>query len=238
MLWSGSTRYHDWRALDRETPRRMLARIREAGLIGPVDWFAEAPDEERRDVEHDDGTLAALLGREPPQATSHGFSAGGARPAPWEIHLLLAPYMEAEGEVRGYNMLNVRFSAAHFAGVDDSDALIDAFRSVHTAAETEVAFLHPHVRWTELSDPLTGAYGDPLTLGPLFRGVVWATFLGPRHLELFDIDRLNDLPAAEVEWTEGGGLFIRASADLRDATDPDVERTMFRLSERLRRARR
>lgn len=236
LHWLGSTRYHDWRASQRATPRRLLAGLQEACLIGPVEWFAASPSNRRRVAKRSAGTLGALLDHEPPTRSSHGFDAGGSIPAPWELGMLLAPYDEDDSQVRGYNILNLRFSSATFGGVKGSEAIVHAFRALHTSAETEVAYIHPRAHFVELSDPLSGAYGVPLTFGPMFRGVVWANYLGPRHLELFDLDRLRKVEAYQVEWTADGGLFLQATADVSEASSPSVERELVRLTEQFRSA--
>ena len=234
LRWLASTRFHDWRAGQRATPRRLIAGLQEANLIGPVEWSAAAPRNRRRLAKRGEDRLKALLDHEPPERSSHGFDAGGAVPAPWELSMLLAPFDEAEGQVRGYNLMNLRFSSAPFSGTDGSEALVRAFRALHTSAQTEVACVHPRAHLQQLSDPLTGLYGVPLTFGPMFSGVVWLNFLGPRHLELFDLDRLRKVEAHQVEWTADGGLFLRATAKVGEADSPAVERELVRLTEQFR----
>ncbi len=230
LHWSGATRYHDWFAKPRIAPRRMLSQAQQAGLIGSVDWVAVGPDDKREEVEHDESVLESLLDRSVRRGLSYRCAAGGAKPLPWQMNLLLFPFQKSLGQVRGYNILNLWFDAEAFPGPDGSDALAQAFQTIHTPDDTEFAFIHPYERWSELSDALGGRYGDPVTIGPMFSGVYWAIFLGREHLALFDGSRLRDLQSYKVAWTGDDGLFIRVSRDIADATSTAVEEEMFRLT--------
>jgi len=239
LHWSGATRWHDWFGGARDVPLRMIEGLRRAGVVGEVQWAEVAPDDVREPVPQGDagGALERLVRAGRKGARSHHFTAGGDRPHAWELTVLLARYLEDRGQVQGYNMLNATFAADPFAGARGSDALLQAFRALHTPDDTEFAMIHPAERWSELSDTLTGAYGDPLTLGPMFRGVGWATFLGPGQLAFFDLDALQELSAHEVRWTgRRDGLFLRVCEDVVDATTPAVEAEMFRLTARFRAA--
>jgi hypothetical protein len=235
LHWRGTTRYHDW--FDRTIPRRMLERARALNLIGDVEWFSVGPDDVRQEIGRDDGVLDRLLDHKPKRGASHRFSAGGSRPHPWEMALLLMPYLAGE-RVQGYNTLNLWFPAEAFPGTAGSDALVRALREIHTQEDTEFAFIHPYERWSQLTDTLAGPYGRPLTIAPMFAGVFWATFLGRGHLADFDVDKLRDLQAYELQWLGENGLFLRVCADVRDAVTADVEQQMLRLTETFRRARR
>jgi hypothetical protein len=108
---------------------------------------------------------------------------------------------------------------------------------MHGPENSEAAFIHPYERWVRLTDVLaSGPYGDPLTLGPMFRGVMWANFLGPGHLAFFDVEKLRRLEAHQIEWLGDEGVFIRVCADVREAATPEVEAEMVRLTEAMRRA--
>jgi hypothetical protein len=237
LYWGGITRFHNWFDRRRTVPHRMLSQAQQAGLIGSVDWVAVGPDDERKDVEHKGDTLKRLLNHRPKRGESYRIAAGGARPTPWQMTLGLDHFKKSEGQVKGYNILNIWFEAEPWAGPDRSDALVQTFRAIHTPDDTEVAFIHPYDRWSELSDTLNGRYGEPVTFGPFFSGVYWANFLGRGHLALFDLSRLRDLQIYEVEWTGEDGLFIRVCRDVSDATNPTVEEKMFHLTERFRAAR-
>lgn len=237
LFWSGSSRFHDWSADGRAPARRLLERAREAGLIGPVEWYAAAPDDERRDVKKDDGVLERLLARPDPPRRTYGINAGGSAPAPWELAMQLPRWIEEDRQAQGINLFNLWFDDHRFAGAAGSDALCRAFRSVHGPENTEAALLHPYESWVKLTDVvMDGAYGDPLTLGPMFQGVMWANFLGPGHLAFFDVRELERLKAHQVEWIGEEGLFIRVCEDVRDAATPEVEKEMIRLTEAMRRA--
>jgi hypothetical protein len=234
LHWSGATRFHDWRARRCAIPRRMLRLARESNVIGALDWVAAGHDGERQQVDDDQGVLEGLLDRRIAAAGSHPVEAGGEHPFPWQMSLLLFPYQASTGQVAGYNILNLWFDARAFGGAGGSDALMRAFRGIHTPGDTEFAFIHPYRRWQELTDVFDGPYGDPLTIGPMFSGVTWATFLGTRHLDFFRVPELADLDAYELQWLGRDGLVIRVSPDVAEATSATVEEQMLRLTDRFR----
>jgi hypothetical protein len=236
LYWRGITRYHDWFDKRRTIPRRMLSQVQQAGLIGAVDWIAAGPDDEHQDVEHKEDTLRRLLDHRPGHGESYRIAAGGSRPSPWHMTLGLFPFDKSQGQVQGYNILNLWLEADSWAGPERSDELVRMFCAIHTPDDTEYAFIHPYKRWSELSDTLRGHYGDPVTAGPFLSGIYWANFLGRGHLALFDLSRLRDLHNHQVEWTGDDGLFIRVCRDVANATSPAVEEEMFRLTKHFRAA--
>jgi len=216
----------------------MLAQAQQAGLIGQVDWTSVGPKDERQNVESKDYALDQLLDHRPGRGELYRIAAGGLRPSLWEMRLALFPFERSEGQVKGYNILNLWFEAEPWFGAERSDALAHIFRSIHSPYNTEVGFIHPYERWSKLSDTLRGPYGEPVTAGPFFSGVYWCNFLGHGHLALFDLSRLRDVKTYQVEWIGDEGLFIRVCRDLAEATTPAVEEEMFRLTERFKAARR
>jgi hypothetical protein len=203
--------------------------VQQVGLIGSVDWVSVGHDGERERIEDKEFILGDLLDRRVKRGESFIIDAGGAKPFPWNMNLLLFPFQKTLGQVRGYNILNLWFDAEAFLGSEGSDKLVHAFRAIHTPDNTEFAFIHPYKRWSELSD-LGGPYEDPVTIGPMFSGVYWTIFLGRDHLSFFDLNRLRDLQSYQVEWTGDNGLFVRVSRDIADATDRALEEEMFRLT--------
>lgn len=237
LFCGGASRFHDWSADGRAAARRILERARDARLIGPVQWYAAAPEDERREVPRDDGVLEGLLDRPDPPRRTYGINAGGSRPAPWELAMQLPRWIEEDRQAQGINLIKLWLDDDEFRGVSGSDALIRAFRAIHGPENTEAAFIHPYESWVKLTDVvMDGAYGDPLTLGPMFPGVMWASFLGRGHLAFFDVTKLRQLEAHQIEWIGEDGLFIRVCADVRDAAKPEVEREMLRLTSAMRRA--
>jgi len=236
ILWRGITSYHDWFDQQRTIPRRILSELQQAGLIGSVDWVATGPDDKHRAVERESDALERLLDHRPRRGALYRIAAGGDSPTPWNMTLGLFPFNKPEGRVEGYNILNLWFEAEPWVGPERSDVLVQLFRSIHTPADTEAAFIHPYHRRSELSDTLSGHYAKAVTSRPFFSGVYWANFLGREHLALFDLSKLRDLEAYQVEWTGEDGLFIRVCRDIADATRPEVEAEMFRLTDRFKAA--
>lgn len=235
LFWSGSSRTHDWSADGRASARRMIQSMRAAGIIGQVEWYAAAPDDERRDITRDDGILERLLAAPAPPRRIYGFHVGGSLPHPWELAMQLPAWDEEEVAAEAINALKLWLEDDGFQGKAGSEALARAFRTIHGAENTEAAFIHPFESWVQLSDALDGAYADPLTLGPMFHGVMWVNFLGGRHLEFFDVKALKRLDAYQIEWMDDG-LFMRVCEDLREAGTPAVEAKMVELTEVIRRA--
>lgn len=236
LFWSGSSRVHDWSAEGRVMARRMVDGLRAAELIGEVEWYAAAPDDERRDVASDDGVLDRLLAAPAPRRRIYRFQAGGSRPQSWELGMQLPAWDAAEGAAEAINTLKLWFDDDRFRGPAGSEALVRAFRTIHGAGDTEAAYVHPFASWLELTDALDGAYAQPLTLGPMFHGVMWINFLGGRHLEFFDVPALRRLDAYRVEWMGDDGLFLRGCDDVRAAATPAVVAELIQLTGALRRA--
>ena len=236
LFWSGSSRAHDWSAEGRTMARRMVEGLRAAGLVGEVEWYAAAPDDQRRDVTSDDGVLERLLAAPAPPRRIYRFQTGGSRPHPWEMGMQLPAWDEEEGTAKAINTLKLWLEDDRFQGESGSEALVRAFRTIHDPDNTEAAYVHPHESWMKLSDALDEAYAHPLTLGPMFHGVMWVNFLGGRHLELFDVETLKRLDAYQIEWVGDDGLFIRVCEDVHEAATLAVEAEMIHLTEVLRRA--
>lgn len=238
LHWTASTRYHDWFDKRRTIPRRMLSHAQQAGLIGKIDWIAVGPDDLRRKVVPHEKSLDELLDHQPRRGELYRIAAGGNAPFHWRMTMGLFPFDMTRTQVQGYNILNLWISQEPFNGSGGSDKIAQIFRKMHTAEDTEYAAVHPYQRWSELREVLNGAYGDPLTIGPMFQGVYWMNFLGRGHLEFFDLSRLRDVKAYQVEWLNDDTLFIRVCRDVADAARRGVEAEMFRLTDQFRAARR
>jgi hypothetical protein len=238
LHWSGSTRYHNWFDKNRTIPRKMISLAQQSGLIGLVDWISVGPEDTHKNIEHSQDALERLLDHRPKRGGIYRIAAGGSEPLLWQMTMGLFPYRKSLSQVQGYNILNLWFDSQHFEGPGNSDNLVRIFRAIHTPEDTEFGFIHPYPRWSELTDTLSGPYGKPVTLGPMFSGVFWVNFLGSAHLNYFDRSRLCDLNTYQVEWVDDKALFFRVSQDIKDAMTPMVERDMFRITEIFRTAMR
>ena len=228
LLSRGVTRFHDWYDKRRTIPHRMVEQARQAGLIGSVDWISVGPKDERQTVKN--YTLDKLIDHRPLRGELYRIAAGGSEPSPWEMRLALFPFDKSLNQVKGFNILSLWFEAEPWFGPERSDALTKLFRTIHTADNTEVGFIHPYERWSELTDTLRGPYGEPVTAAPLFTGIFWVNFLGAGHLSLFKLEQLRDLQTYQVEWENEQGLFIRVCQDVAESTSPAIEEEMFRLT--------
>jgi hypothetical protein len=180
-------------------------------------------------------TVERLLAGKAKRGQSYGFEVGGDRPAPWQLSMLLDRWNKSRAQLDGYNTFGVWFESGPFEGIAGSDRLVTAFRTAHTAQNTEFASIHPYVRKSELRD-LSGRYSRSLTLGPMFAGVYWANFLGAQHLAFFDVAKLRSLSAYRFELVPDTSLFVQVSQDIAQATSPEVETEMFRLTDAFRAA--
>jgi hypothetical protein len=130
-------------------------------------------------------------------------------------------------------MLNLEFDMPDEVGPEYSADLIEMFKGVHSPDDTEFACIHPYVRLLQLA---AVGYAPPLVFAPMFAGVYWANFLGPGHLDKFDVERLRGLSAYLVEFVGDEGLFLVASPRVDEATGEQAEREMRRLTDEFRRA--
>ena len=148
----------------------------------------------------------------------------------WEIYANVYPFDEESGWVDGMNNFFLTFDRSR---ATDSKALAEAFFETSAPGDVEYAMIHPWDHWSALS---SGPYDVPVTVNIQFRGVSWATFLGPGHLDEFDRSKLKDLEAHEVNWVDDKGLFVLAVPDLADADKKETEPLLEGLTERFRKA--
>jgi hypothetical protein len=234
LLWRAATSFHDW--LDRALPERLMRAAVARQLVGPTDWIEvgiQAGGWREARIEPED--LAAELFR---LATAQpdgqlAFSAGGTAPRYWNLHVRLEPCDPETKQVEGYSMINLEFDRPAVVDADYSAGLIEMFKSMHAPDNTEFACIHPYRRLIELAG---GGFAPPLLWGPMFAGVYWANFIGPGHLDRFDLERLRGLSAYLVEFVGDEGFFLVVSPRVDEATSEQTEREMQRLTEEFRRA--
>jgi hypothetical protein len=233
LQWRALTRFHDWSLNDRAQLRSLVEQARQLGVLGEISWYTDPKDE--RLPAGPEVSLERLLAGKAKRHRSWGFEVGGEHPRPWQLSVLLARWNEPLSQLYGYNSFGLWFESEPFEGETGSERLISAFRHMHTAQNTEFAFIHPNQRESELTD-VSGPYSAPLTLGPMFAGVFWANFLGPRHLTFFDEAKLRSLSAYRFEHVPQTSLFVQVSPDVAQATSDEVEAEMLRLTEAFRAA--
>ena len=231
MIWKANSSRHDWRG--GEPLRRLVSVAAHLGLIGRAQRVEpELPAKERLLAARPGDELAsALLAASADQGRVAELTVAGGDPAPWELFWNVYPFDREEGWVDGLNTLWLTFDRSHVPGRRDSDALLDGFFAAHTPEETEYAVIHPYDHWSDFADR---CYEDPVTINLTFKGVFWANFLGPGHIEEFDPIRLRDLDAREVRWLDHKGLFVVATPDLASADAPSSEPVLLRLTENFR----
>lgn len=234
LLWRSATRFENWR--DRSFPVRLLRECAAHGVIGRAAWIDVGITGDRTAVEIGSDQLPTRVFEALPATTgSLQVSVGGRDPHGWVVDIALDPFNPDAGRVAGYNIITVTLAAAAFADDARCDALVRTFRSVNEGGQGEFAFLHPHDRYYQLtSDP----YRRPLVFTPMFEGVLWCTYLGPRHLAEFDVGRLGGLVGHTVDRRGDEALFLQVTRHWRDAELPDVEAEMQRMTEVFRSAKR
>lgn len=245
LHWTGSTRFHDWYKNDKQIPRQMFSAAHKLGLIGEIEWVAFGPKDQQiliqqyrsRSDEKDQDVLLRLLDHEPPGNALFRIALGGASPFKWKVTLGLFPFDQQTQTVAGYNIINFWFDSELFGGKDGADRLFDGFTSLHNKTNSEFASIHHYQRWNELTDPLDGEYQDPLTISPMFTGIMWANFLDQNHLQYFNVEQLRDLKSDFLVWRDDE-LIIRICEHPSDAIQPEIEKEMVRLTEIFRQSRR
>lgn len=224
VLWKANTTRHDW--CDGGPLRSVVAAAARLGVIGRADSDPFAS------ISAGDALADAILAVAATQGRTAEVNVTGSDPAPWELFWNVYPFDTGRGWVDGFNTLWLTFDRSV---IRDSDALLDAFFTAHTPDDTEYAVLHPYDHWSDFADL---HYRIPVTINLTFRGVFWANFLGPGHVEEFDRARLRDLDAHEVRWIDERGLFVVATPDLVSADAPQSEPILLRLTQRFRKAHR
>jgi hypothetical protein len=152
---------------------------------------------------------------------------------PFEITIVVPPFDHERGRTDGYSLMSIEFEASHFADASGSTRLIDEFAAIHSADDTESAFIHLRDDSYQL---MYGAYRNPVTYSPMFDGIHWANFLGPGQFEQFDQEKIDAMGAWMTRRVDRG-IFIVTGPELGQAAEPASHEEMFRLTEIFRNAR-
>src|SRR6185369_5661118 len=231
VLWKANASRSDWQ--DGEPLRRLAAAAARLGLVGRPRHIDPPPKDPRKieNAKPGDELADAILAAARSQGRTAELTLSCDDPAPWELFWYVHPFDRKEGWVDGLNTHWLTFDRSRVPNRRASDALLEAFFAVHSAADTEYAVLHPYAHWSRFDDQ---HYQVPVTINLMFRGVFWANFLGPGHIEEFDAAHLKDLDAHEVRWLDHKGLFVIATPDLAAADAPASEPVLLRLTQRFR----
>jgi hypothetical protein len=235
ILWRSNSSRHDWRG---GAPLlRLLTEAARLGLVGRAEHVEGRSRFDKVDID-----IATLRSAQPGEALAKAILAlpptrkdiveitvRGNDSVPWELFWNVYP-MDADGTVDGLNTLWLTFDRSR---ARDSDALREAFFRACAIADTEYAMIHPYDHWSDFAD---AHYQDPVTINLQFKGVFWANFLGPGHLDQFDPAQLQELDAHEVRRIGEQGLFVLATPDLATADASDAEAVLLRLTEEFRQA--
>ena len=233
VLWKANASRSDWQ--DGEPLRRLVGAAARLGLLGRPQRIDPEPEDpgKLRSAEPGGELADAILAAGRAQGRVAELTLAGDDPAPWELFWNVYPFDREEGWVDGMNTLWFTFDRSRIPGRRESDALLAGFHEAHSPTDTEYAVLHPYEHWVRFDDQ---HYTVPVTISLMFRGVFWANFFGPGHIEELDAARLKDLDAHEVKWLDGKGLFVVATPDLASADAPSSEPILLRLTERFRAA--
>lgn len=234
ILWSSATRFHDW--WDCKFPSDLLKQAKSAKIIGSVEWVKQGwgRTSKLKPIQGVESIDSYLLEIFPKSEKPLILEAGGTQPQSWKLSLYIPPFNQQEQRVDGYGLIKIIFEGASFQAPEPSSTLLETFLATHTPDNTEFAFIHPYLHWSQLED---GNYNFPVTFRPMFAGVYWANYLGLGHIELFDKQKLNSLSAYHVQWMDDRGLFLVVTPNLVDVTTPTIEEEMLKLTEEFRRAR-
>lgn len=229
--WNCATRYHDWFGASLAVPKMMINQFYDAGLIGKLEWVELGIHNKRATVDSAAQMLTDFLDFKPKRNDLYRVAAGGHEPFKWKLTIGLFPFDKSLKMVKGYNIFNLWFEKQAFSIPSQSESLFTLFKKVNLIQNTEFAFIHPYHRWIELIDPFYGYYKEPVTFIPMFSGVPWAAFFGPDHLKYFDLSKLKEIEAYQIEWVNSSGLYIRVSPNIADAVTEPVEKKMIQLTE-------
>lgn len=231
VLWKANASRSDWQ--DGEPLRRLVGAAARLGLIGRPTRIQPEPEDPEGllSARPGDELAEAILAAAASQGRVAELTLAGDDPAPWELFWNVYPFDREEGWVDGLNTLWLTFDRSRVPNRSESDALLKAFFAVQTADDTEYAVLHPYAHWSDFADR---HYDVPVTINLTFRGVFWANFLGPGHIEEFDATRLKNLNAYEVRWLDSNGLFVVATPDLASADAPTSEPVLLSLTQHFR----
>lgn len=231
ILWRSNTGWHDWRY---GAPLyRLLAEATRLGLIGRANRVepAKADPAPLLLAQSGEELAKAILAMPPTRRDITEILVAGSDPAPWELYWNVYPFDAESGELDGFNTLWLTFDRSRVSDREASEALREAFMTACSATDTEYAMIHPYTHWSDFADKY---YEVPVTINLQFKGVFWANFLGPGHLNEFDRAKLADLDAHQARWVDGNGLFVIATPDLASADAPDSEGELLRLTQRFR----
>lgn len=231
ILWKANTSFHDWN--DGQLLRTLLERTTDMGLSGPVTWLTPGIRGTTHKIKLQ--RAAELLDHLPeplPDEPPHRYlEAGGEQPQPWSVKISVAPFDEKEEKPQSMSSVWLFFDRQAISTPSRSQELFQAFCSIHGPDNTEYALIHPYQHWLDFADRY---YQLPVTIGPMFKGMFWANFWGPGHLNEFDLAKLHGISAYEMLWVDNSGLFLRVAESIDEVEQPATEAELIRLTERFR----
>lgn len=226
VLWRAASGQHN--LYDGELLSRTLSGAEHLGLVGRIAWVdLDNAGVIGLQVDEPASTYLSALLRDAEQTTQDGLyclRAGGTAPH-WYLSAVVMPYDTAHEWVSGFSSIALFLSGELLDSTISSDELLRAFEAVHTPENTEYALIHPSAHYDELSD---GPYHDPVTIGPMFRGVFWANYLGPGHIERFE--KPHDIDLAYVWRQNNKGLGFSLGFPLSEVESVEAVKEAKRLT--------
>jgi hypothetical protein len=233
ITWKGASGVHDWS--DGRLFTGVVERAGDLGLVGPATWVQVGweGDPEKHRIESPNQLVPSFLSSAATGDEMAFWKAGGEAPVPWSVTMVVCPFDDSIQGVRGLNVISLDFDRSLVATPRRSRELTDAFTSVHTPEDTEYAFVHPTDHFERFGSE---HYEVPVTIGPMFRGVLWANFFGPGHLDQFDWEEVAELSAYWTKWVDRRGLFLLTTPDVNRVEEPASEAELLRLTKLFRAA--
>jgi len=226
VLWRAVSGQHN--LYDGELLSSMLGHAEHLGLVGGISWVdIDNTGVTGLRVDESASIYLSTLLRNADQTAQDGLyclRAGGTAPH-WYLSTVIMPYDAANKWVSGFSSIALFLPGELLDSVVSNDELLQVFEAVHTPENTEYALIHPSAHYDELSD---GPYDDPVTIGPMFRGVFWANYLGPGHIELFE--KLDDINLAYAWWQNTKGLGFSLGFALSDVESVEAVKEAKRLT--------
>lgn len=201
LIWCATAYGSDWRTSD--FPGRFLRTAAELGLVARIETVRVGAEGDPIEPPDSVTALSQVLWELPRQdLTAKGSGEGG----PWSVSARFSA--EDPSGPRGRLFLTAHLPER---GGEADAALLAAFRRIHTAADTDYAFIHPPEEWGELT-----SLHRPLVSSATFETVLWANFLGPREVAFFRRDALDDIPPEHASWRDDGGLVVTLGCGLQE----------------------
>lgn len=229
LFWRGVSSVHDW--TDGGPALLLVQNFHRRGWLGDLEW---SQNEWNADPTPAEGSLIdwvqQICNKVDSSEEDMVFAeAGGSLPSPWVVTLALSPFDKKTSKVMGQNVVALTFDPNTLDGLT-SDQLIEVFESTHHAHNTEHAMIHPELAWDRLDEVYRES---PVTVATMFLGVAWANYLGPGHLDEFNLEALKQKVWPMIHWDNEHGLWFYAADHFEQTFENGFDAELIAMSEQM-----